>query len=106
MTTKKKKKKSSESAEITEIGNAKRGKSDLEIKAKVAKSGRTCELTVKFKGGATDDDDTTSDRNKICEFTISVPDKTSVVGTATAELTVKDSNGKKVASAKKTFDVK
>ena len=103
---KKKKKKTSESAEITEIGNAKRGKADLEIKATVAKEGRTCELTVKYKGGATADDDSTSDADKICEFSIEVPNDSKVVGEATAELTVKDSSGKKVATAKKTFTVK
>lgn len=104
--TKKKKKKKSESASITEIGNARRGKSDLEIKASVSKSGRDCNLSVKWKDGSTSEDDAESKEDKICEFSISVPSSSGVVGEATASLTVKDASGKKVASAKKTFTVK
>lgn len=104
--TKKKKRKKSESASIDSIGKAIRDKRDLEIKATVAKEGRDCQLKVKWKDGSTDEDEDTSKEDKTCEFSISVPDGTRVVGEATAELIVKDSSGKKVASASKTFTVK
>lgn len=103
---KKKKKKTSESASITEIGNARRGKSDLEIKATVAKTGRACELTIKWKDGSTTDVEANSEEEKVCEFSVEVPNNTKVVGEATANLTVKDSAGKKVATASRKFTVK
>jgi hypothetical protein len=103
---KKKKKKTSESATITEIGNATRGKIDLEIKATVAKSGRECKMSVKWKDGSNTDDETVSKDDKVCEFSIEVPNNTKVVGEATANLTVKDSGGKKVATASRKFTVK
>lgn len=105
---KKKKKKSStsESASIESIGNAKRGKSDLEIKVKVAKADRTCELKIVWHNDDKTEDDADSDEDKICEFSIQVPDDKNVVGDATAEVTVKNADGKKVASTKRTFTVK
>jgi len=109
-TTKKKKKKKSssskESAKFEEIGNAKRGKSDLEIKIKVSKTDRTCELKIKWKSGDTTTDEEDANDDKVCEFSIEVPGDRDVVGDATATVTVKDASGKKVASAKKTFPVK
>ena len=104
---KKKKKSTKESAKFEEIGNATRGKADLEIKVKVAKSDRSCELKVKWKDGsssAEEDDEAKSD--KICEFSVSVPNARDAIGDATATVTVKDASGNKVASAKKTFPVK
>ena len=103
---KKKKKKTSESATITEIGTATRGKIDLEIKATVAKSGRECKMSIKWKDGTNTDDETVSKDDKVCEFSIEVPNNTKVVGEATANLTVKDSAGKKVATASRKFTVK
>lgn len=105
----KKKKKSSsskESAKFEEIGNATRGKPDLEIKVKVAKSDRTCELKVKWNDDSSSSDDDEAKSDKICEFSVSVPDARDALGDATATVTVRDAAGKKVASAKKTFPVK
>ena len=103
---KKKKKLSRESAKFEEIGNAKRGKPDLEIKVKVSRSERSCELKIKWKNGDTSEGNADAKDEKLCEFSISVPDARDAVGDATATVTVKDASGNKVASAKKTFPVK
>lgn len=102
---KKKKTSSKESAKFEEIGNATRGKPDLEIKVKVAKSDRTCELKVKWNDDSSSSDDDEAKSDKICEFSVSVPDARDALGDATATVTVRDAAGKKVASAKKTFPV-
>jgi hypothetical protein len=107
--TKKKKKsksKSKESASFEEIGNAKRGKSDLSIKVKVSKTDRTCQLKITWNNDDTSEDEQDANDNKICEFSVEVPSGRGVVGDATATVTVKDTSGKKVATAKKTFTVK
>ena len=101
-----KKKSSKESAKFEEIGNAKRGKSDFEIKIKVSKSEWTCELKIKWNNGDTTSDEEDANDDKICEFSIEVPKERDTVGDATATVTVRNANGKKVASAKKTFEVK
>jgi hypothetical protein len=103
---KKKKSKSKESASFEEIGNAKRGKSDLAIKVKVSKADRTCQLKITWNNDDTSEDEQEADDSKICEFSVEVPGDRGVVGDATATVTVKDSSGKKVATAKKTFTVK
>lgn len=104
---KKKKKAKKESASISDIGEVRRGKKDLEIGATVAKSGRTCELKIKWKDGSTDEADSVeSTSSKVCVMRIDVPSSRNAVGEATAELTVRDSSDNKVASAKKTFTVK
>jgi hypothetical protein len=107
MATKKKKKKSSkkESVSFQEIGNARRGKSDLEIKVKTSKADRTCQLKIKWHDGSTTNEEEDSDDDKICEFTVSVPSGRDAAGDAEATVTVKDGSGKKVASAKKKFPV-
>ena len=46
-----------------------------------------------------------SGSDKVCTFSIDVPDSSAVVGDAKASVTVKDSAGKKVATASKTFTV-
>jgi hypothetical protein len=109
LTKKKKKKsksKSKESASFEEIGNAKRGKSDLAIKVKVSKADRTCQLKITWNNDDTSEDEQEADDSKICEFSVEVPGDRGVVGDATATVTVKDSSGKKVATAKETFTVK
>lgn len=103
---KKNKSSSKESAKFEEIGNATRGKPDLEIKVKVAKSDRTCELKVKWNDDSSSSDDDEAKSDKSCEFSVSVPDARDAIGEATATVTVKDASGNKVASAKKTFPVK
>ena len=103
---KKKKKSSKESAKFEEIQSANRGKPDLEIKVKVAKSDRTCDLKIKWKDGSSSADNDEAKTDKICEFSVSVPDARDAIGDATATVTVRDPAGKKVASAKKTFPVK
>jgi hypothetical protein len=100
-TTKKKK----EKASFEEIAPTTRGKKGLEIRVKVAKSGRKCELKVTWKNDASANDDDTSGSDKVCTFNIDVPDSSGVVGDAKASVTVKDSSGKKVATASKTFTV-
>jgi hypothetical protein len=108
-TTKKKKKKTTpaaETASITEIGTAKRGKSDLEIKATTSKAGRQCKLSIKWKDGTKTDAETDAKSDETCEMTIAVPNAAGVVGEATASLTIKDTSGNKVASTSKTFTVK
>jgi hypothetical protein len=102
----KSKSKSKESASFEEIGNAKRGKSDLAIKVKVSKADRTCQLKITWNNDDTSEDEQEADDSKICEFSVEVPGDRGVVGDATATVTVKDSSGKKVATAKKTFTVK
>jgi hypothetical protein len=103
---KKKKSKSKESASFEEIGNAKRGKSDLAIKVKVSKADRTCQLKITWNNDEKSEDEQDADDSKICELSVDVPSDRDVVGDATATVTVKDSSGKKVATAKKTFTVK
>src|SRR5436190_9043297 len=100
--TKKTTKKSSEKASIWSIGDATPGKASLEIKGKVAKGGRTCDLDVKWKDGQTSSATSTARNDKICEMHVAVPSSSGVKGTATANLTVRD-DGNKVASASATF---
>ena len=103
---KKSKSKSKETASFESIGNAKRGKSGLEIKVKVSKSDRTCQLKITWNNDEKSEDEQDADDSKICELSVDVPSDRDVVGDATATVTVKDSSGKKVATAKKTFTVK
>jgi hypothetical protein len=104
-TTKKKTETTSEKASIVSIGDAYRGKSALEIKWKLAKAGRTCEMEVKWKNGEKSTDKAVSRGDKICELHVGVPNSSGVSGEATANLTVKDGS-KKVGSASVTFQVK
>jgi hypothetical protein len=99
-TTKKK-----EKASFEDIAATTRGKKGLEIRVKVAKSGRKCELKVTWKNDTSSNDDDASDSDKVCTFSIDVPDSSAVVGDAKASVTVRDNSGKKVATASKTFAV-
>ena len=103
LTVRKKKKK--ETATFQEIGTAKIG-NDLKIKIKVSKPDRKCELELTWKDGSTADvDDEDSDADKICKFTIAVPNSKKIVGDATVKVTVRDGTDKKVASEETTFPV-
>jgi len=77
----------------------------LAIKVKVAKSGRKCELKVTWKNDTSSNDTEAAGSDKVCSLSIDVPDSSAVVGDAKASVTVKDSSGKKVATASKTFTV-
>ncbi len=111
-TTKKKKKKKTtttkaESASIENIASVRRGEKGFQIITKVAKTDRVCSLKVKWNDGTTETaDDVDADKSKECTSELDVPSGRDAVGTATATVTVKDSKGKKVATAKKTFTVK
>lgn len=108
-TKKKKKKKSSSTSETVTIENipsVKRGKSDFKITAKLSKSDRTCTLKVKFADDSTVESDEVDADGKRCEMSIDIPDERDAAGSATATVTVRDSKGKKVGTAKKTFTVK
>jgi hypothetical protein len=109
LTVRKKKEKKAhkkESVSFQEIGNARRGKSDLEITVRVAKTERTCELKITWENDDTTEDEADANDDKLCELSVDVPSDRSVVGDAKATVTVKNLSGKKVASASKTFAVK
>lgn len=105
-TTKTTKKKVKETVSISSIEGAKKGKKGFEIKATVAKVGRHCELTVKYVDGSTSADETDGKSDKVCTFSIDIPNESKVIGDATAKIVVKDAAGSKVASASKMFTVK
>src|SRR5688572_6514706 len=91
--------KKKETASFPEIGNATRGKKGLTFKVKVAKSERKCEIKVTWKNDTSTYDDATAGSDKICLLSLDVPDSSAVVGEAKATVTVRDSGGKKVATA-------
>lgn len=103
----KKKTKSSGSVTLDSIPAAKRGTSGLEITAKASKADLTCDLKLTYADTSEDQPDSvTSDKDKTCTFEVDIPDERAAVGQATAEVTLKDAGGKKLASDKKTFTVK
>lgn len=98
---------SSGSATLDSIASVKHGKSGVEITASVSKADLTCDLKLRYANGSTDSPDSvTSDKDKVCSFSVDIPDDSDVAGTAAAELTLHDSNGKKLASDKKDFTIK
>lgn len=104
---KKKTKKSSGSVTLDSIPTTKRGTSGLEITAKASKADLTCDLKLTYADKSEDQPDSvTSDKDKTCTFEVDLPDERAAVGQATAEVTLKDAGGKKLASDKKTFTVK
>jgi hypothetical protein len=74
------------------------------IRVKVAKSDRTCDLKVKWADGTTSSDSDNGGSSKVCAFTEDAPK--GAAGDAKATVTVKDSSGNNVATATKTFSVK
>lgn len=100
-------KKSSGSVSLDSIPTAKRGTSGLEITAKASKADLTCDLKLTYADKSEDQPDSvTSDKDKTCTFEVDIPAERAAVGEATAEVTLKDAGGKKLASDKKTFTVK
>lgn len=92
---------------LDSIPSVKHGKSGFEITATVSKAGLTCDLKIKYADGSGDHPDSvTSDKDKSCTFQVDIPDDSGVAGEASAEVTLKDADGKKLASDKKSFTVK
>jgi hypothetical protein len=98
--------KKKEAASFQEIQHATRGKKDLEIKVKVAKTDRSCDLRVEWGDGSiSKDDDPKAGSDKICEFSVGVPSSRDAIGEATAIVSVRAPSGSKVSTISKTFDV-
>jgi hypothetical protein len=95
-----------EAASFQEIQRPTRGKEDLEIKVKVARSDRSCDVKVEWGDGSiSKDDDPKAGRDKICEFSVGVPSSRDAIGEATATVSVRDPSGSKVATITKVFEV-
>ena len=93
--------------EIKDVGKVKRGDKEVKLRADVGKANLKCIWRVKYADGDTDTvGEDESDDDGICEVKIDLPERTSVVGWATAKVKVETKKGSDRGSESRNFFVR
>ena len=93
--------------EIKDVGKVKRGDKEVKLRAEVGKANLKCTWRVKYADGDTDTvGEDESDDDGICEVKIDLPERTSVVGWATAKVKVETKKGSDRGSESRNFFVR
>ena len=80
--------------EIDDVGKVKRGEKNVVFRSDVKKSDLICKFRIKYADGDTDTvGESESDKKGICEISIDIPERKSVVGDATVKLKVETKKG-------------